>query len=171
MMLFVVVLVLVTTFLTSSRGASEPSAFWSEVLPLCCKSSCERYFRTLDQPDKDCATFCEPLVKQLLANDEVAKALALSSAAYGLNLVQWAMRDVVMSAAEKQPQEVQPFVFVTRMEYYEEQLSGRATMDPETLRLAHAVKAAQAPPGVPVRDRAPEPVDLPHDGSAFTDEL
>ena len=168
--------------------AGQVSEFWSSVLPLACKSSCERYFREHDEPNKDCVAFCAPLAKQLLENEEVQKALAQSSAAYGLNLAQWAMRDVVMSRGEKQPVEIAPFVFVSRMEYYEHELT--KSQDPEVRRAAFKVAKAQRPAdedeatanahaaaassdiAPPVNSDATVSVKLPpREGSAFVDEL
>jgi hypothetical protein len=148
----------------------EPSEFWSNVLPLACKSSCERYFRTLDQPDKDCDEFCAPLVKMLVADENVQHTLALSSAAYGLNLMQWSMRDVVMAVAERQPFAVMPMIFVTRLEFYEEELEN--SQDPEVRQTADKIRRAQqtqsgsAAQQQPRRSAAPE---MQHEGAAFVD--
>jgi hypothetical protein len=159
--------------LVTSTLCGAPSEFWSGVLPLACKSSCERYFRTLDQPDKDCAEFCAPLVKMLNADENVQQALALSSAAYGLNLMQWSMRDVVMAVAERQPFEAMPMIFVTRLEFYEAELEN--SQDPEVRRTADKVRraqqtqddAAQQPAAKP-RKPAAAP-ELQHDDTAFVD--
>jgi hypothetical protein len=99
----------------------------------------------------------------------VQKTLALSSPSYGLNLVQWAMRDCVRAVYEKEPWEVMPFVFVTRMEFYEAELTG--SQNPEVRQAAERVKRAQTPPGVEPPARNAAPIDLPHDGTAFMDEL
>ncbi len=134
------------------------------------KRVCKRVMLTahgsvLASPAEDkCESFCEPIVAALLAHEEVQKTLALSSPSYGLNLVQWAMRDCVRAVYEKEPWEVMPFVFVTRMEFYEAELTG--SQNPEVRRVAEIVKRAQTPTGV---DTAP--IDLPHDGTAYVDEL
>jgi hypothetical protein len=153
--------------LTSISNASE---FWNNILPLACKSSCERYFRTLDEPDKDCDAFCVPIVKLLSEDDNIQKALALSSGAYGLNLMQWSIRDVVMAVAERQPIEAMALIFITRLEFYEAELEN--SQNPEVRRTADKVRRAQMSeklanqPGMPKPPKPPVK-DMPNEDSAF----
>jgi hypothetical protein len=119
---------------------------------------------------KTATSSAQPIVKMLVADDNVQQALALSSAAYGLNLMQWSMRDVVMAVAERQPFAAMPMIFVTRLEFYEEELEN--SQDPEVRQTADKIRRAQqtqsgsAAQQQPRRSAAPE---MQHEGAAFVD--
>merc|ERR1711907_24475 len=124
----------------------EPSEFWSGILPLACQSSCERYFRSKDLPDQDCSAkgkgFCKDIVEVLVGNPAVERSLALADAKFGLNMMQWSMRDCVLAKHEKQPVPILPIIFMSRMEHYEDELKGRG--EPENAKIGQQILDAQA---------------------------
>merc|ERR1712000_242581 len=104
------------------------SKFWGKILPLACESSCKQLKK--DKPelkydhnkDDTCESFCEPIVKVLLTHKQVGKALAVMPIKWGLNLMQWAMRDTALAIAEQQPIPFCGEMFLSRLAHYEAQM-------------------------------------------------